>query len=70
MDQTCNNHLLIKQIKTPTSMSYDKKFNKTIDSPLGLSLTLLKYKNTEQRIKERCWELLTNNIISNYYPWY
>ena len=66
MNQTCNNHLLIKQIKTPTSMSYDKKFNKTIDSPLGLSLTLLKYKNTEQRIKERCWELLTNNIISNY----
>ena len=69
MNQTNKNLLFINKSKSPISISYnsEKKYNKSIDSPFKFSLTLLQSKNNnEQRIKEKCWEILTNFIITNY----
>ena len=68
MNQTNKNLLFINKSKSPISISYnsEKKYNKSIDSPFKFSLTLLQNKNNEQRIKEKCWEILTNLIVTNY----
>ena len=70
MNSTNNNNILLYKAKSPlsisTSYSFEKykTFNRTFAIPYKLSSS--KYKNKKEKLKEICWEALTNLVIFNY----
>ena len=56
-----------KSITSSTSYNFEKykSFNRSFGSPFKLSLTIFNNKNKD-KIREKCWEELTNTIINNY----
>ena len=73
MNYTNNNHRFFNKQSSPISNSNSfnleryKTFNKSFNSPFKLSLEIPKYYNNEEdKLKEKCWESLTNLIIYNY----
>ena len=70
MNNTNNYVNFLNKAKTPKSISTsynfekNKTFNRAYGFPFQLSLT--KYTNRDEKLKEKCWKELTNLIIMNY----
>ena len=70
MNNTNNPMSFLNKAKSPKSISTSynfekhKSFNRAYGIPFQLSLT--KYTNWDEKLKEKCWKELTNLIITNY----
>ena len=70
MNNRNNNNNFCNKAKSPMSISttYNQENHSTFNNSFGIpfKLSFTKYKTKEEKIKEKCWNSLTNFIILNY----